>query len=255
MFLKLLKHESHAAARSLLPLLGGLLAMSLLARGSIWLVDVAKASAVTIISTLFVALFFLSCFVAVVATMILMMGRFKRSVYSDEGYLTHTLPVNLGTILMSHLLISLLAVLASFAAAYLGFRIVTFEVHSTVAVGEFIRRLAEAFEIESGPLLLKMAFVGILWILTWILMIWAAIAMGHSYAAGKTGKSVLFFFALYFAQQIVSAIIVTLIPANTDTINLAISTLLWYVAGEYLFFCGVNYFLTWFMTKKHLNLA
>ena len=46
MFLKLFKHESHAAIRSMLPLLGGLLAMAGLARGSVWLMDVTNASAV-----------------------------------------------------------------------------------------------------------------------------------------------------------------------------------------------------------------
>ena len=255
MFLKLFKHESHAAIRSMLPLLGGLLAMAGLARGSVWLMDVTDASAVEIIGGLFISLFFLSCVVAVVATMILMMVRFKKAVYSDEGYLTHTLPIGLNTILLSHLLISFLAVLASFAAVYLGVRIATFGVHSAESFGGLVNKLLNALDIDGNELLFQLAILGFLWILSWILILWAAIAIGHSFDNGKTGKSVLFFFVLYIAGQIVSSILLTTLPDNIETVSNAFSAIFWYVAGQYFISIAVNYFLTWYMTKKRLNLA
>ncbi|MBQ1411383.1 MAG: hypothetical protein IIY94_08925 [Oscillospiraceae bacterium] len=255
MFLKLFKHESHAAIRSVLPLLGGLLAAAALARGSIWLMGTTDSTAVKTITALLLMMFFFGCFVAVIATMILMMVRFKKSVYSDEGYLTHTLPIGLNTILLSHLLISFLSVVASFVAVYLGFQIVVLKVDSLETVSSFLRRVMNALDIETDSLLLQLVCVGALNILTWILMIWAAIAIGHSFDNGKTGKSILFFFVLYIGFQIVSSITLTLLPDDLDTVNLAASTILWYVSGEYLVTCIVNYFLTWLMTKKRLNLA
>lgn len=261
MFLKLVKHESHAAARAMLPLLLGLLAMSLLARGSIWLVDTVESPVTNVIGVFLIGTFFLSCAAMVVTTMILMMVRFAKSVHSDEGYLTHTLPVNVSTILLSHLLVSFVAVLLSFAAVYAGIRIATLGVDSVKTIGFSISTIFRQAGIDTGSMLLRLGCILAMGILVTILMISAAISIGHSFATGKTGKSILFFFVLYFAQQMITSVVMVAVlvatgsldlDASTDTIN---SAMLWFSTAQYVFFGSVYYFLTWFMTKKHLNLA
>lgn len=253
MFLKYFKHQTHAACRSMLPLLGGLLVMAILARGSIWLMSATASSAVRTISILLLLTFFFGCLIAVIATMILMMSRFKKSLYSDEGYLTHTLPIGLNTILFSHLLISFLAVVASFATVYLGFRIVVLGVDSIAQLGNFVQRLLDSLDVETGSMLLQALSMTALSILSWILLLWASVAIGYSFDNGKSGKSVASFFVLYFAQQIISAIILSLFPGVAE--GDAVQTYLWVSIGEYLFFCAVNFGLTWYMTTKRLNLA
>ena len=266
MFLKLVKHESHAAARAMLPLLLGLLAMSLLARGSIWLVDTVDSPVTNVIAVFLIGTFFLSCAAMVVTTMILMMVRFAKSVHSDEGYLTHTLPVNVSTILLSHLLVSFVAVLLSFGAVYLGVRIATLGVNSYKAMGLNLSAILNQVGIDTGSMLLRLGCILGMGILVTILMISAAISIGHSFATGKTGKSVLFFFVLYFAQQLISSVVMVAVIAaeysttaslamEMDAVNTIPSTMLWFSMAQLTFFGGVYYFLTWFMTKKHLNLA
>ena len=266
MFLKLVKHESHAAARAMLPLLAGLLAMALLARGSIWMVDTVNSPVTSVIGVFLIGMFFLGCAAMVVTTMILMMVRVAKSVPSDEGYLTHTLPVNVSTILLSHLLVDFVAVLLAFVAVYGGIRIATLGVDSVKAIGVSISSVLKQAGVESGPMLLRLGCILAMGILVTILMISAAISIGHSFATGKTGKSVLFFFVLYFAQQIITSIVMVAVIAakyavtgsiavGLEATNTIPSTMLWFSVAQYVFFGSVYYFLTWFMTKKHLNLA
>ncbi len=266
MFLKLVKHESYAASRSMLPLLGGLLVMAILARGSIWMMDTVDSPVTGVLGVFLVVMFFLSCAAMVVTTMILMMVRFSKSVHSDEGYLTHTLPVNVSSILLSHLLVSFVAVLLSFVAVYCGIRIATLGVDSIKGIGVSIGNLFKQAGIDTKAMLLKVGALGAMGILVAILMITAAISIGHSFATGKTGKSVLFFFVLYFAQQIITTIVMVGILATKyvttgsldsmqGTQEAFTSTMLWFSVGQYTFFGTVYYLLTWFMTKKHLNLS
>ena len=264
MFLKLLKHESHATARALMPLMGGLLLVALLARGSIWLTQNAKSNATNIISVLLIAMFVLGCIAIVVTTMILMMNRFKKSVFSDEGYLTHTLPVNTSSILLCHLLLSFAGILLSFVTVYAGIRLVTLNVGAADDFSSFSTNLFSQMGIEKITVMLQFFGLMAMSILTTILMLFAAISIGHSFATGKTGKSVLFFFILYFVQQMLTSIVMVAVTAmqfattgemQNPTFNTFSAFWFWFSTGAYLFFGLIYYFLTWFMTKKHLNLS
>lgn len=267
MFLKLVKHESHAAARSMLPLLGGLLAMALLARLSIWMMETVDSSVTNIIGVFLIVIFYLGCGAMVVTTMILMMVRFSKSVHGDEGYLTHTLPVGVHSILLSRLLVCFLAVVISFAAVYVGIQIATLGVDSVESLGISIKAALRSAGVETSSMLLKIFCIAGMSILATILMIYAAISIGHSFATGKTGKSVLFFFVLYFAQQIITSIVmVAVLTAEfattgsaeglvTTSSNSLSSTMFWFSIGQAAIFGAVYYFLTWYMTKKRLNLA
>jgi hypothetical protein len=263
MFLKLVKHESHAAARAMVPLLGGLLAMAILARGSIWMMESVESPVTSMLGVFLVSIFFLACGAMVVTTTILMMVRFAKSVHGDEGYLTHTLPVSVSTILLSRLLVSFLAVLLSFGAVYAGVRIATLGVDSIESLGVSFRVIIENSGIETKSILLKLCCVGVLSILSMILMIYAAISIGHSFPTGKTGKSVLFFFVLYIAAQIITSIaLVGVLTAEygfdglrTIETNDFPSSLFWFTVGQSVLFGSVYYFLTWITTKKRLNLA
>ena len=260
MFLKLVKHETHAAARAMVPLLCGLLAMALLARGSVWMVDTVDSPITSVIGVFLIAAFFLGCVAMVVTTMILMMARFAKSIHGDEGYLTNTLPVGINAILLSRLVVCFLTVLVSFAAVYAGIRIAMF------GKGDFIISVKRALQesgIETKYMLLKLFCVSALSLLSTILMMYAAISIGHSFATGKVAKSVLFFFLLYIASQIITSVaMVTVLVSKYGTNGLFSmdtngfpSFMFWFVAAQNICFGSVYYFLTWFTTKKRLNLA
>ena len=271
MFWKTVKHEFHAAGRSMLPICAGLIGMALLARGAVWLMQTVDTPAAAIAGTMIIVLFVLACVAAVILTMVLMMVRFARSVFGDEGYLTHTLPVGPHTIILSRLLVSLVSLLASYAAVFIGYKISTAGVKEINSILKFLKDSLEEAGVETTAALLRFAGTILVAMLTQILQIFAAIAIGHSFSTGKTGKSVLFYFVLYAGMQIVStvALIAVLAVRYVGTAGMSLqafllqldqlqdlsSSMLWFSLAQNLVFCGLFYFLTWIMTKRRLNLA
>ena len=268
MFLKLVKHELHAASRLLLPLWGALIAMAVLARGSVWMIETVDSPVTTILGVLMEFLFFLACFGVVVATMILMMVRFARTVHGDEAYLTHTLPVGTHSILLSRLLVTFLAVVCSIGMVVVGILLSTAGIDVFREIWQEIQLAFRAGGMEAEMTLLRICGLGILSILNSILMIYAAISIGHSFSTGKTGKSVLFYFILYFCTQVISTIALVVLmtvryvsgsdASILDTMSgmrTLSSDMIWFSVLQSLCFGSIFYFLTWLMTKKHLNLS
>lgn len=261
MFLKLVKHELHETYRLLLPLFAGLLVMAGLARGSNWIMSESNIAALKILGVMLIGIFVLSCVATVVLTVVLMMVRFARSVHGDEGYLTHTLPVGTHAILLSRLLVSLLAVLSSYAAVYLGYRIFVCGSRIVSEIGSAFRLTMQELELDTTSTLLQFGLMLLVGSLTQILQIFAAISIGHSFNTGKTGKSVLFYFVLSVGSSLVTNLLSLVVMGSQfltqDVENLGQLTDLafFFSLGAELILSGVYYFLTWFMTRKRLNLA
>ena len=259
MFLKMVKHEYHASFRALIFVFAGLLAMALLTRGSIWMMEATNGSApARTFAVMMIFLFVLACIACIVLTMVLMMVRFARSAHGDEGYLTNTLPVGIHTIILSRLLVAFTAVVCAGVSVYLGYKLVTFRVDEVEQAGSFLKVMFSADGVDTTKLVIETVVVGVIGILTSVLMTFAAVSIGHSFAGKKAGMSVLFYFVLYFGMQITSSIVLIAFAGmklgNNPNVNA--SDVMMIISGvESLLFGGLFYFLTWIMMKKHLNLA
>lgn len=258
MFLKLVKHELQETLRMLLPVFGGLLLFAAVIRSIIWIMELADNDILSIMGMMFVILFFMACGASVILTAVLLMVRFSKSVHGDEGYLTHTLPVGVHSILLSRLLITFLALASSICVAYLSIRFSTWNVAS---IEEFFDNFSVIFEASGLDDTFLWATVGTVFVqlLTTVLMIFAAISIGHSFNRGKAGFSILFFFALNTGVSMVSTVVsLILMPQLFETnVEMGAFTTQYYLfaVAMNLIFCGVFYFLAWIMTKKRLNLA
>ena len=123
---KLLKHEFRATARTMLPMFGVVLVLSLLANLSFARIADTDSGALDILFGLFIVAFFLGLFTMGVMSLVVMIQRFYKNVLGDEGYLTLTLPVNVHEILWSKLIVSfvwflatgLIAIAAVFVAVF-----------------------------------------------------------------------------------------------------------------------------------------
>ena len=258
MFLKLVKHELQETLRMMVPIFGGLLLFAAVTRGIIWVMEMADNDILSVMGTLLVILFFMACGASVILTAVLLMVRFSRSVHGDEGYLTHTLPVGVHSILLSRLLITFLALAASIGMAYVSIRFSTWNVK---AISEFFEGFGEIFSaagLDDSFLWSTVATVFVQ-LLTTVLMIFAAISIGHSFNRGKAGFSILFFFALNTGVSLVSTVVsLILMPKLFETnVEMGAFTTQYYVFAIILnlVFCCVFYFLAWIMTKKRLNLS
>ena len=259
MFLKLLKHELHELLRVLLPIYGGLIAFAGVTRGMIWLMSQNDNPILTVTGGMFIGLFFMACVACVILTGVLLLVRFGKSVHGDEGYLTHTLPVGVHAILLSRLLVSILFLAVSSGVAVLSVWISTWRLEEFSEIAEVVGYFFESAGLESG---FWWYFVGSIFVqaIATVLLVFAAISIGHSFNRGKVGFSILFYFALNTSVSFISTII-SLILMNTKPFEEA--TDLSAITGSSmglsivlnLIFCGVYYFLAWIMTKKRLNLA
>ena len=90
----LLKHEFRATSRRMLPALGVLTLLGLLANLSIRVLMSGRVGSklLTILLGLFIAAFFVGITVVWILTLVLMISRFYRNLLKEEGYLMFTLP-------------------------------------------------------------------------------------------------------------------------------------------------------------------
>ena len=105
MLKKLLKYEFAATARYILPLIVLLFVMSAAAGLCIRGLGAERTGRVAVaVSAIFVVLFFLAVIALAVVTLVVIVYRFYRSMLSQEGYLTHSLPVSIHGLLCSKLI-------------------------------------------------------------------------------------------------------------------------------------------------------
>ena len=258
MFLKLLKHELHEASRMLLPIFGGLIVFAGVTRCTIWLMEQNDNPILSVTGGMVVGLFFMSCAACVILTAVLLLVRFAKSVHGDEGYLTHTLPVGVHSILLSRLLVTYLALLVSIGVAYVGIRFSLWNVKAASEIKEAFSFAFESLGMDSKTLWMMIASYGSQLLAT-ILLVFAAISIGHSFNRGKVGFSILFYFAIESGFSIVSAVISLVMMPNLLDESADFGAVMGgfglIAVGLNLLCCVVCYILSWLMTKKRLNLS
>lgn len=216
---KLLKHEFRATARTMLPMFGVVLVLSLLANLSFARSADTDSGALDILFGLFIVAFFLGLFTMGVMSLVVMIQRFYKNVLGDEGYLTLTLPVNVHEILWSKLIVSFVWFLATgliaIAAVFVAVFTLTYSelgemFRNMPSFGEMLRLFFEKTDITPWQLtgaVAQFAAMIILSSLTACLHFYAAMALGHSFSNNKVLLSVGFFIAISFFFSFVSALL------------------------------------------------
>lgn len=203
-------------------------------------------------------------------TALLMIYRFYKNYMTDEGYLMFTLPVNRHQLIWSKLLSALLYTAASAVAVTLSILLVLLPIADWSGfwgnLGELLSSITESlhFGVPGPLLLLWIAVLAILTVFSGFLMVYAAIALGHSFSNHKILLSVVFFIAFSLAMQAAGLTFFSYQltigrdrhreraaappPFWTGTRFLVIDSI------ETLVACGVFYTLTWYNLQKRLNL-
>ena len=273
---KLLKHEFKATARTMLPMFGVVLVLSLLANLSFTRIADTDSGALDILFGLFIVAFFLGLFTMGVMSLVVMIQRFYKNVLGEEGYLTLTLPVNVHEIVWSKLIVSFVWFLATGLIAMAAVFIAVFTLTSS-ELGEMFRNMPSFGEMmrmffeETGvtPLQLtgaiaQFAAMIILSSLTACLHFYAAMALGHSFSNNKVLLSVVFFVALSFLFQFLSSVLgfvadgLVLIRWGAESGTVWVNTMqeLLLSSTVYTLIEGVIlYLLTTYCLKHRLNLS
>lgn len=281
MFAKLLKHEWRAT-RGIIGLLCVIILMSGLMIGGVmhYLMRMEDSSGVmmvtveeveveaaeesdTEVAVIICTMLLVTCIVAVAVcgagSVFFVIWRFYKSRFTDEGYLTFTLPVNHHQLLLSSFLNSAFSVLLVVAACFgaVAIAVVLFLMAFPqeiiwadvwVSVEEVLQQLGESLRKNSTEFML-VGFSGIVGALSELIVLMLAVTIGALMA--KKHK-ILAAVAVYYGIGLVKSAVYTLSAASTQpgAVDLFLG-----LPGAMSLMVGVTgYFLMYWMTSKKLNL-
>lgn len=282
---KLIKHEFRATGRIMLPVLAAVLALSVAAGLSVKAIGDAHTGFTEMMYSMVIVLFCVSLVAVSVVVFVLMIQRFSRSLLGDEGYLFFTLPATADEIIWSRLIVSSVWFLVTAllcAAAMLIMGLISADLGTEIFGGagdmSFSELLAEALRQFGGGSVaagrahvigyaLELIVIVFLGGCGFCLQFYAPISMGYSFSNHKRLLSVVFFFALGIAAQILSTAFIS--AGNWDSIanwmasNVSpdmsgMAQLIHYVMlfaiAEELIAGGICYAITSIFLRKRLNL-
>lgn len=206
---KLIKHEFRQTGHSVL-------AIYCVALGSIGFMLLSYLTNVTWMGVLGSVLLVCVGGIAVLMTLIAVVMNFQRSLYSNQGYLTLTLPVKGSSLLLSKIIVSAIWIIISYAAFMACFAVVYFYAKIKAnGVGDGILSMVGDFELLSMlpskalivKLLVYIALGGLLSIITFIGYVYFAVTIGNTrpFQAHPTLWAIVIFMVLYSVIQGIAA--------------------------------------------------
>ncbi len=208
---KLLKHEFRATGRIMLPLMGALLALALMANLSIrgMTSSLSDIPALRILFILILIFFGMGIVAVGVMALVVMVSRFYRNLLKSEGYLMFTLPVSVHELIWSKLIVSLVWFFATALFIFLILAMTGLNLSGTnleMIFSEFPSWSEVVRELDElgirGALTQLMAWSAVIMLLGAIvscLHFYGAMALGHMFTKNKVLLSVVFFILISFA--------------------------------------------------------
>ena len=273
MLRKLMKHELRASARLMLPLYLVVLLLSVGARFSTaWLNTTPTLSPVlekllNLVSILVVMGFVVGLIAVFVVALVLMIQRFRSNLLGDEGYVMFTLPVSPHQLVWSKLLISTLWFAGAAIVDTLALLILVVDQSFFRNLQEILQRVMEDFNsyyAAHGVLVaVELILLCVVAAINLCLEFYTPLSIGHSFDRHKMLLSVVFFFVIQIASQMVGGILLfastpTLSAANhfmnTQPPEMALHAALWFSILVSVVYSAVLYVINHQMLSKKLNL-
>ena len=264
MLRKLMKHEFRATGRVMGPLFGLLLIAAIAARFSVGVLLESSARFLNLLGGLFTTAFVIAIVGVCVMSLVLMINRFRTNLLGDEGYIMFTLPASVHQQIWSKLIVSAVWFIATgLAVVAAGFILVAqqgFWLEIRRGFAEIFRHLTAYYAFNGTAFLFELLALIFVGCCVLCLEFYAAMAIGHSFAAHKVLYSVLSFLGLQFVMQLLSGGI--LVGTNSDFLVVALpsdgvlamhSVMLTMIVSTAVF-GAVYYVITTMFLKKRLNL-
>ncbi|MCM1145199.1 MAG: hypothetical protein NC318_01655 [Blautia sp.] len=261
---KLMKYEWKATWKLLVPMDLFVILMAILAYITVRLSFFDSDNyLVTMTGGIIILTYILSMFVIAVATMIYLIYRFYTSVYGEEGYLLHTLPVDKHHIIIAKSVVSAVWVILNIVIIYLSAAFLL------TSQSEVARTIAKSYEyyaeiVDGGNRITAFSVVMTLLasffaLLARILKITACVSLGQLSSNHKVLASFGFYYGIYFIQRMFTVIYYVALTLMAETVDDGYASALLDTSWEFtmissLIYCVIFYFLTWYMMDKKLNL-
>ncbi|PKM60197.1 MAG: ABC transporter permease [Firmicutes bacterium HGW-Firmicutes-4] len=271
---KLIKHETRATSRIFLPLYGALLILTIFTKlvMAIGAPDFFSEAAsnnnnvAEIILGISFTLYFVLIVGICVMTLMMIIQRFYKNLFTDEGYLMFSLPVKTWELVLSKLLVGMIWSAVCTVMIFLTFFIFSLGTFSMIELSQTIRSAYSMFYLQTGMELNFFMVEMILFILVEtvasILMIYVSIAIGQLFNQHRIVAA----FGAYIVITIVMQIIMSIAMAvfaigNLESMVLngseAMTTIQWLINGSTALnvVLGIGfYYVTHTIMKKRLNL-
>ena len=229
------------------------------------LYGISRFADARILGTVFMitcGIYALTVIVVVVVNFVYLCFQFYRSMYSEQGYLTHTLPVKTTQILNVKVAVSFGYLFLTGVLSVLSFVIIGMTV-DRIQIGTMLDRIGRAIH-ETGQVLgipgaVFVLFVLLLFIfgcLNALLMFFAGSSIGQLFHRSKGAYGIAAGIALYYCSQIVSLILILLGYFVYVQLS-AEHEIVWAMAGGCLLafsWSVVYYMICRVIVQRHLNL-
>lgn len=280
---KLIKHEFRATGRRMLPVLGVLLLLAVMASLSIQVLDRELVGGVfQVLLVLLVIAFFVGIIVAWIMALVVMISRFYRNLLGDEGYLMFTLPTNSHALLWSKLIVSTVWFFATALVIFLAVLILVLPAANLSQVDfsafgeelEYVMDMLHEMGVKDASLWLlggQTVLMTVLGCLAACLQFYAAMSIGQCFANHKVLYSVLAFIALGILFDTLSGTIFSglINSGSLDVVIDAANEMTTSVPGMLklmntgmsgamllsLIYCAILYGITALCLNRKLNLA
>ena len=276
MLSKLIKHELRAGGRIMLPFLGAVLALSVLAGISTTAMEhQVDYSWLNVAYGLIIFAFVMGVMAVCVVAVVMMIQRFYKNLLGDEGYVSFTLPATVDEHIFAKLISSFIWFFATGVVVVLAMFIMTatslsaaFTEGGVFSIDDMLNEV-RFWETFTGWDIAGYVLEGLALLFAYscsvCLHFYAAMAIGHSFNNHKGLLSVVFFFVLSAAMTTLTVIGADItgnsglfdIFNNIDTLSINAAghaAMLVFIALE-LVKAAIYYIPTTLCLKKHLNLA
>ena len=271
MFAKLLKHEFKATVGLLGILCAACLGCGLLGGGAIRYLTWAEEAGSRTDDTLLTVLSALFCVTAIIVIaacsivmLLLLVNRFYKSRFTDEGYLTFTLPVNGHQILLTSVITSVVEMIAICLVVVVSVLLMGFIGVSGVegfweefpgAAARFFQMLREAIGFRAvgyvllGILVVLSGLVGECCVIMLSVSLGALVAKKH-----KILLALLFYYLIHMAISVLSVGGLASLSFGIGMVSMSYSMVLLMTALGWLVIGAVCYFPTHYLITHRLNL-
>lgn len=276
MLKKLLKYDWKSVSLLLLILHGILLVYTLIGRlgiafGLSGAGDTMVSSVTTmygIVAGLYIFVYVLFIFAIVVATYVYLAIRFQKNLFSDEGYLTHTLPVSPTKLIWSKMLVAWAWIAIDFLCVAVSVLLLLLFKETSASMGELFQSvfglLTGKYGTQNQIFLIILLFVGLIQVFGfYTTLALFSMCLGNLFKTHKILGAIVSFFGINTVVSLVSTLLMFLVPAwsplwdsvettnqvSSQQIGFFLCYLVLYLVCSVIFFLGSRYILS-----KKLNL-
>lgn len=202
-----------SSSRLFLPMIIGFVAITILCKfayESSYTVFLGHNRLVEMVTAIFFVLYVVYVIALFVMTSVFIVIHFYKTMVSDQGYLTNTLPVKTSTLINAKLASAILWQIISGALLMLSFFVFSLGHIHISDLQEIMRDFGILFNefskyVNMPVLVIESTIIVIVGLISGPLMLYAAIAMGHLFKKHRIIWAIVSYFVIYIIMQIISS--------------------------------------------------